>query len=568
MALMIPKDREFEEFNGSYGEHTLYEKFSELSDDYIIFHSVKWQNKQKHRVENGEADFVIFNKKKGLLCLEVKHGGIKGENGRIIQTNRKTSKENYIDPMNQANNSKYKLIDIINQIARKNNCKIFVEPMVWFTGISNRDIKGDFPELEYRINNNTFFSNHLTDIELVLNQCFDYYNMNETNINKNAIDQIVLNIAPEFSAFASMSNLINNNEYYFNRMTLEQSYLLDYLSEQDVAVIQGGAGTGKTMLAVEKAKRLTENDGEKVLFLCFNSLLVQFLNNRYKNELPNVTFTNLYSLAARALRKTDITDNDIIEFLENIDLYSDIWKFDSIIIDEAQDFNDTFILMLKDIAIIKEVSFYIFYDKNQLVQQRDNLTWLKDMECRLVLNLNCRNTMKIAETSSNPIGIDKVKMKIPIEGDYPLYHNTNNKEDLINWLEQRIRFYTENGVTKSQITILTSKTLETSVLAGVKKIGNYSLSQEIETKNILFTTARKFKGLESDVILFIDIDGEQFKNDEQKRVFYVGASRAKTQLELITALNEEEQKDMFLKISKGKSSRKGVLLTDLKVKII
>ncbi|MBW0764000.1 MULTISPECIES: nuclease-related domain-containing DEAD/DEAH box helicase [Mammaliicoccus] len=566
MALLIPKDRDFEEFNGSYGEHTLYQKFSELSDDYIIFHSVKWQNKQKNNVKNGEADFVILNKKRGILCLEVKHGGIKGSNGRIKQINRKTSEENFIDPMNQSNSSKYKLIDIVNDIGRKNKCKIIIEPMVWFTGISTKDIEGEFPDLEYKINHNTFFNNHLSDIDTVLNKCFDYYNMNINNINKNAIDQIVLNIAPEFSAFASMSNLINNNEYYFNRMTHEQSYLLDYLSEQNTAVIQGGAGTGKTMLAVEKAKRLSEN--ENVLFLCFNSLLVQFLRNRYSDELPGVTFTNLYSLAARALKKTDILDIDIIEFLDNIESYNKIWEFDSIIIDEAQDFNDEFIIMLKEIAMINEVSFYIFYDKNQLVQNRDNLTWLKDMECRLVLNLNCRNTMKIAETSSNPIGIDKVKMKIPIEGDYPLYHNVNDRVELLTWLEKRIRYYTDNGINKNQITILTSKTLDNSLLARVNKIGNYTLSQDINTKDILFTTARKFKGLESDVILFIDIDEEQFKNDEQKRVFYVGASRAKSQLELITVLNADEQKKMFLKISKGKSSRKGVLLTDLKVKII
>src|SRR5699024_12783736 len=84
-------------------------------------------------------------------------------------------------------------------------------------------------------------------------------------------------------------------------MTKEQSYLLDYLEEQDIAVIQGSAGTGKTLMAVEKAKRLSKD--EKVVFLCFNSLLLESLNERYKEELHNVTFTNLHSLVSKAYNK-------------------------------------------------------------------------------------------------------------------------------------------------------------------------------------------------------------------------------------------------------------------------
>ena len=48
-----------------------------------------------------------------------------------------------------------------------------------------------------------------------------------------------------------------------------------------------------------------------------------------------------------------------------------------------------------------------------------------------------------------------------------------------------------------------------------------------------FSTCRKFKGLESDAIILIDIDDTTFMNDENKRLFYVGSSRAKLNLDLI-----------------------------------
>ncbi|RIN47915.1 DUF2075 domain-containing protein, partial [Staphylococcus simulans] len=347
--------------------------------------------------------------------------------------------------------------------------------------------------------------------------------------------------------------------------TNEQNYLLDYLEEQQLAVIQGGAGTGKTMLALEKARRLPST--EEVVFLCFNNLLMEYLRKQYNDYLPNVTFANLNSLAAKALNKQP-TDQDIIYFLENFDEFKNVWKFKHIIIDEAQDFIDETVTLLKEISILQEGVFYVFYDKNQLVQRRDNLKWLDDMECRLVLSRNCRNTKSIAETSSKPIGLEKVKMRINLPGDITLYHNSKTKEELVNWLEKRIRYYTDNGVEKRQITILTLKTLSNSVLSDVKKIGSYSLVNEIDDKNITFTTARKFKGLEADVIFIVDIDAETFKNDENRRVFYVGASRAKSQLELISVLSDAEEKEMIYSLTKGTGRRRLLLSSNLKVKII
>ena len=78
------------------------------------------------------------------------------------------------------------------------------------------------------------------------------------------------------------------------------------------------------------------------------------------------------------------------------------------------------------------------------------------MECRLVLNKNCRNTKNIAKTSFKPLGIDDFKMKLEILGDKPIYHNSKTKEETLLWLENRIKMYLKM-MSKNQIVILTVK---------------------------------------------------------------------------------------------------------------
>lgn len=563
MAILIPSDRRNEEFNESIGERELYEKFKSLSDDYIIFHSVRWM-KSISKVRFGESDYIIFHKDYGIICLEVKHGGIVGENGRILQVNRHTRGRFEIDPMGQANRSKYYFINTLSPIFRRHNFSIPIHSAVWFTGIDKTDLSGTLPH-DYNINGNTFFYDDIVNIQSSFDKCFSFFKMEKINLPKSITNKIRDTILPEFEIFPGMANIVNQNEYVFNRMTKEQSYLLDYLEEQKIAAIEGGAGTGKTMLAIEKAKRLSKK--EKVVFLCFNSLLMENLKTKYENELPNVTFTNIHSLTAKALKR-NVNEEDILMFLNNFDIYPNTWNFDSIVIDEGQDFSNEQIELLREISILNNSSFYVFYDKNQLVQQRIELEWLHKMDCRLILSYNCRNTHSIAKTSSNPLGIKEIKMRFDIKGDLPLYHNTTDREDLLNWLYKRVKFYTSDNINLDQIVILTTKTIESSILRDITNIGKYPISHKSNENTVLFTTARKFKGLEADVILLVDIDADQFSDEEAKRVFYVATSRAKSFLEIIPTLNDDEEKEMFYNISGGKSKRNMTLIKNLNVKPI
>ena len=63
----------------------------------------------------------------------------------------------------------------------------------------------------------------------------------------------------------------------------------------------------------------------------------------------------------------------------------------------------------------------------------------------------------------------------------------------------------------------------------------------------LFTTCRKFKGLEADVVILLDVDKNTF-DQENVLLFYVGTSRARTKLEITAILSDDECKEILLSV--------------------
>ena len=91
-------------------------------------------------------------------------------------------------------------------------------------------------------------------------------------------------ICPKFHLIKMPSVERGLVEMQFNMLLKEQYNILDFLDEHPTAVINGAAGTGKTMVAVEKARRHSVQ-GDSVLFLCFNRMLRDHLNQQYKSGL-------------------------------------------------------------------------------------------------------------------------------------------------------------------------------------------------------------------------------------------------------------------------------------------
>ena len=73
-------------------------------------------------------------------------------------------------------------------------------------------------------------------------------------------------------------------------------------------------------------------------------------------------------------------------------------EYTAIIVDEAQDINAKILDYLYDISITNNIKYYLFYDKYQMLYQKKLPKCLDYFDCKLTLNKNCRNSLKILHT--------------------------------------------------------------------------------------------------------------------------------------------------------------------------
>ncbi|MDL2274271.1 NERD domain-containing protein [Oscillospiraceae bacterium OttesenSCG-928-G22] len=564
MAKMIPAHED--DFNRSFGERAVFHALRDgLPDDYTVFHSFRWNRRAgTGRIEWGEADFTVFHPAHGLLVIEVKSGGVALEDGQWMYE-RTDNHQRYRmkDPLEQASRTTYAMKELV-EAALPAGDYCWAEPAVWFPSISDRSTLRDMP--------NTYHPEivlmdwALTNAKQAIDNAYRFYDSaRRTKLSPESARLVVRALAPAFHAVPSLQAIYAEQEHRFLRLTSEQSGLLDYLEEQPSAVVQGSAGTGKTLLAVEKARRLSENG--KVLFLCFNRFLMEDL--RRKNQGYDIAFYNLPSLVVREAGYSGTpTDGDITDYLNRYDEIGN-WDYTHIIVDEGQDFDDTHLSTLAAIAEMQGGAFYVFYDKNQLVQRRELSEWVQHAECRLVLRRNCRNTRGIATTAGRPIDIEPVLWEKSPDGKTPGFHIMGDSAGVIAKLGELIAMYTGAQIPVEQIVVLTAKTEERSLLAGVDKIGKWPLVGSRKESGILFTTARKFKGLEAAVIIVVDVDTATFGTPEERNLFYVGASRAKDFLEIVTALDAHQLQSLGETLNDGHAVKNAAakIASSLKVRV-
>ena len=575
MAHMIPPEPK--DFDEKSEEGVVFEALSRLPDDYYVFHSVVVNDVVNHDIVEREIDFVVVNQKYGVLCIEAKNGkNIRYHDRHWIYSSGEKMKHG--GPYNQAATAKRALKtkmryhDNADVQEVSYRCKMF--HAAWFFRMTREAFKDinskGLPEdalLEL-----TMFADDVKDPTSTIEKIF------KLNIPINEEMDVVTNISddefqmlldcvfcPEFNLIpspAAKNMLIENS---MNQLLYEQYRLLDFLEEQDSAVINGAAGTGKTMLAVEKARRNSVNE-EPVLFLCYNRLLCDHLNNvhkknpskSYRKLFANVDFMTISQLAKEKtgnFKDFDGLVNWLMECCDNPDQFG----YKHVIVDEGQDFglfdasvseseaemNCSILDWLQEAAKEAGGTFYLFYDKYQMIQGGGKVEYkipecITNSDCRLSLHYNCRNTKEIAQTSVTPLKDSKNRAIKPkaacswYEPVRPQMHIIGSQKKAVKAINEILDKYYENKV--ENVIILTPGKEEFCCIADYLESGSggndgYMIYHHNEI-GYKVTTCIKFKGLEADAVLMIDLNKNSFK-DHQGLEFYVGTSRAKQYLDYV-----------------------------------
>lgn len=583
MARMIPAfPKEFDERSR---EGDVFRALKKLSDDYYVFHSVTTVGvNDNNEFYERELDFVVANPKKGILAIEVKAGNnIKYEervwkysSGRIMS---------HGGPYNQAASAKRALINKFTSHSDEKIRELYGRTKfmhaVFFPEMTMGQIDrmNGLPEdADSRI---TMCAEDLINPSKKIAEMFSVTipairaNTSETKLTDEEF-QLILDgvLCPHFHLIPSpQAESIAINER-MNQLLREQYLILDFLEEQRTAVINGAAGTGKTMIAVEKARRHSMS-GEKVLFLCFNRLLCDRLTFDHKNndskpyrkQFENVDFMTISRLAKKITGDFADYDGLYVWLLECIDNKHDL-GYKHVIVDEGQDFgmvdvdisqeygtndeNISIIDALQEVALEKDGTFYLFYDKYQMIQGGGNVEYelpycIENSDCRLTLSKNCRNTFEIARTSVTPLRDKKnklIKANVSFSWDAPIKPTLHIVKEVVE-VTAVLRKVLANleQLEVKDIVILTSGSLDRSAIYSelkfsVDPLDGYAYFMNGSTEYRV-TTCIRYKGLEANSIVLIDLDKDSFVGRKGME-FYVGTSRAKQHLDLVCCLVEDE----------------------------
>lgn len=524
MARFIPAVKS-DDFNNSYGERQVYEALRTLDDRHVVFYSLSWVG--THRRTLGEADFVVAHPERGILVIEVKSGAIAYGDGMWTQTNTATGYTKEIDPLGQARRSSYELHDRVHDARLGFRIPEAVFYCAWFPSV---DMSGAPlpPEAAHEI---VLDELALANPVAALDKCFSYWEEKRgvTALDRWQFSKVVDVLCPHFNVVPRLRTQMDEAEQSYIRLTRQQVALLDFLEEQGTAVIHGLAGTGKTVLAVEKAKR-TASQGKSVLFLCYNRYLRDSL--RASEAIPGVTFHNAHSLAWEMHPKSGLPIDEVLaDFEEWLDegYGPGDWPYDNVIVDEGQDLDDRLLNRLYGLVRQKEGCFYVFYDKNQLIMKNEPPSWIENAECRLVLHRNCRNTAEVFRTSCAVMGLQDVDYN-EVHGEKPSIVFYRTESELSTHVSNFIRRALGEGLSPDDVVVLTTGTTESSWLDLGKEYAGMRLSAERKPGHIFFTTIRRFKGLEAEAVLIVDASMHGLGNQADRRLIYVGSSRAKNLL--------------------------------------
>ncbi|MCO4759353.1 MAG: NERD domain-containing protein/DEAD/DEAH box helicase [Oceanospirillaceae bacterium] len=496
-----------------------------LPDEFSVFHSVEFLENKAYARE-GEADLVILHPKLGFLVLEVKGGGISLESGQWYSENRQ-GKYSIKNPFTQARRAKHVFLQRISDKLGLNN--VIAGYGVCFpdcTLPSSTDLP---PECErvmvldaHVLKDNILCLRHLEKL-------FRHWagsrelTPNESKLIRSRV------LAPMFRLVPDQALSIQDREECLVRLTEQQFQLLDFLQQHQEAVIQGGAGTGKTLLLVEKARRLS-HEGKQTLVLCFNTKLATQLT-QLTASFAGVRVFSFHELCNWAAQQAHLeylpstsTPEDFYRdqapelLMEAISL-AGLQHFDAILVDEAQDFEAHWWLPIEELRKSESI-FYLFYDPQQTLFTDD--VQLPLVCPPVVLSENCRNTFNIAswlriqnEHAASP------KQGLPT-GVPPVTQRWNTYQEQKDQVIETLDKLLAEGITAHQIVLLTPYNPQRSQLKELTEVPRY---QGIQLESIM-----AYKGLEAPVILLCDLGDNAFARRQD--LLYTGASRARQMLYL------------------------------------
>jgi ATP:corrinoid adenosyltransferase len=537
------------------------------TENWVVLHSLGIANHNK--VIHGEIDFFVLAPGFGLFALEVKGGSVSRKEGVWQFTNRygKTGRKTR-GPFDQAWDGVHSIVRDIKSKLDYNHRQL--NNLFFGIGVM-------FPDIEYTVSGSDEQQWQVFDTNNKENVCNYIKTLSEKSVEKynetfpfpvlptqmltvDDVNYITTLLRGDFDHAVALGVLIKNAETSMITLTEEQYRCTDQLEDNPRCLIRGGAGTGKTLIAVHEAMRAVAS-GKQVAMFCFNNNLGRWLATCFAEPSLRPRYVGtLHKFLTDVLKSSQIgftcprdEDNQQHFYRETLPslalsvLKKSLENFDMIIIDEAHDLINEKYLDIFDVSLSGGLTrgiWKMFGDFSMQAIYSAGLTskaMLEMLDTRTAyikfrLTVNCRNTKPICEEICTVTGYtppSEIWMKI--DGPPVNYITYSGDGEGGQKLQQIIENLMVNGISSDRITILSPEKRESSI---VRHIHKYKIADYRHgvNKTINFCTIQSFKGLENTVIILVDIS--TFTNEQ---LMYVAFSRAKASLYVIESKNAAKE---------------------------
>ena len=423
-------------------------------------------------------------------------------------------------------------------------------------------------------------------------------------------------LRPDFERVITTAVRMERAEEKLLSLTEEQYDRLDELEDNPRCLFEGAAGTGKTLLAVEFARRRARA-GDRVLLVCFNRLLGAWLQGQLRGTAVTVgrgtavTVGTWHEVLQQIIRASRAGEEFVARERElsggdseaQRTLYDEVYPthaetallerdeppFDVLVMDEAQDLIDVRILPLLDLAIrdglrggrwsmFGDFTGQALYSRNRSDGSRDPIADLKEYGgqgpdgarqgglqfVKARLTRNCRNTRSIAEDTALIAGFETPPFKAGVESgidvDYRYWGPSCAWQDLLTQTIEDLT--TRKKVPAVDIVVLTPGRTEREALRENGRIGRHPIIDYVAEPDINDRASRRQRSSIKVTTIHafkgmespvVIIPGiDRELDDRSPSLLYVGMSRARSLLCLI--VHEKARDAVARRIRRRRSS--------------
>lgn len=268
-------------------------------DDWIAIHSLGI-GRHTSAVQ-GEADFIVIAPERGILAIEVKApASVEYKNG-----------DWNLDGVPHPDKDPFKQVDgvrrSIRHHLRTHDLLTGTEPiarLVWFTSIGRHQFDnrtpGDLQFFEWELGWHDDLSKPTRLVEKTLAEydawfsTVDEVGNDPASITAERATLIADALVSDFTAKQTPEDVARERRATETKLLASQEVVLELIDTNDHVYFDGPAGTGKSYLITQSARRLNR-EGRRTLVACWNVMMADQLQ-QFIGELPNVDVVDFNAL--------------------------------------------------------------------------------------------------------------------------------------------------------------------------------------------------------------------------------------------------------------------------------